>query len=91
MDGFAVLGVVQPLDLLVPGDAQARGELADHQDDEGAGRAPGDDANQADGLFPHRGAIGQGVDGRGGEQAGQQGADDAADAVARKYVEGVIE
>ncbi len=82
--------VVEALDLAVLGNAQAGGELADHQDGERPDRAPGDDGGEADDLFDHVRAVGHGVDRGRGEDAGQDRADDAADAVDTEGVQAVV-
>ncbi len=90
MQGFAVQTVVQALDLLLLGDAQAGSGLADQKDQEGDGAAPNDGGGYAFGLLEHAVAVAGGVDGGGGEDAGEQGAENAAHAVHAEGVQAVV-
>ena len=90
--GQAVLVVIQAVDLLLLGDAQADGLFDDREDDEHRGQHPGrhaDNAQQLDAQLGKAAAVEQAA--LGGKQADGDGAPRTVHAVHRDSADGVID
>src|SRR5262249_36560933 len=80
----------EPFAFAILGDFEADGDLQKHQNGEGCDGAIADSHAHTERLSAERVGLARGIDGGIGEHAGEQGADNAGDAVHAKSVEAVV-